>query len=235
MVRVNHTHPDVVGIISRHIKACVLSEPDCANRQIVILCIGSDRSTGDCLGPYVGTILGNLEGAVVLGTLDDPVHATNLSSVTAKMKSQYDNPIVIAVDACLGRLGSVGYISVDHEPCRPGEALNKGLPEVGNISIAGIVNVGGFMEHLVLSSTRMGLVYRMSEAIAVSIKQFVDDLKLRIEQPSDFLKEVACTETESLVANSKAKVYELNMMTSNYQGKHKKVKCKRDNPIFIKN
>ena len=49
-------------------------------RPAVILCIGTDRSTGDALGPLIGTHLSrlNLPQLHVYGTLDEPVHATNL-------------------------------------------------------------------------------------------------------------------------------------------------------------
>ena len=46
----------------------------------MFLCIGTDRSTGDSLGPLVGHKLRrrSLRGAAVIGTLDKPVHAMNL-------------------------------------------------------------------------------------------------------------------------------------------------------------
>ena len=46
-------------------------------RQMVFLCIGTDRSTGDSLGPLIGSRL-EAEGigdVVVIGTLEHPVHA----------------------------------------------------------------------------------------------------------------------------------------------------------------
>ena len=51
------------------------------NREVIILCIGSDRSTGDSLGPLVGHELNkyHLNNITVYGTLEDPVHAANLS------------------------------------------------------------------------------------------------------------------------------------------------------------
>ncbi len=45
-----------------------------------LLCIGTDRGTGDCLGPYVGHRLSSFcfPGIYVYGTLVQPVHALNL-------------------------------------------------------------------------------------------------------------------------------------------------------------
>ena len=47
---------------------------------VIFLCIGTDRSTGDSLGPLVGHKLRKyrLKKAAVIGTLDKPVHAMNL-------------------------------------------------------------------------------------------------------------------------------------------------------------
>lgn len=135
-------------------------------QDVVILCIGTDRSTGDSLGPLTGTKLHTLGLECVFGTLDDPVHATNLAETLQHVHQSFSNPFIIAVDACLGRLENVGYISLGIGPIFPGAAVNKNLPPVGDAYITGIVNVGGFMEHLVLQSTRLNLVFKMADAIA---------------------------------------------------------------------
>lgn len=41
----------------------------------------------------------------------------------------------------------------------------KKLPPIGNISVKGIVNVGGFMEAKVLQNTRLHVTYSMSDKI----------------------------------------------------------------------
>lgn len=140
-------------------------------KPIVILCIGTDRSTGDCLGPLVGTKLqeANLEHFQVLGTLKDPVHAVNLEETISKIEEMFLNPFIIAIDACLGRLKSVGTFQVGTGPIKPGAGVNKVLPEVGDIHINGIVNVSGFMEFFVLQNTRLHLVMTMASIIAESI------------------------------------------------------------------
>lgn len=137
------------------------------NREVIVLCIGTDRSTGDALGPLTGTKLKSLnQYPHIFGTLDDPVHATNLSNMLRYLEVSYSNPFVIAVDACLGKLESVGCVSLGYGSVKPGAAVNKELPPVGDAFITGIVNVGGFMEHMVLQSTRLNLVVKMADAIA---------------------------------------------------------------------
>lgn len=141
-------------------------------KEIIILCIGTDRSTGDALGPLTGSKLKNLTlYPHVYGTLEEPVHATNLSNILQTIRQKYHHPFIIAIDACLGRLENVGCVSLGVGAVKPGAAVNKDLPEVGDIYITGIVNVSGFMEHLVLQSTRLNLVMKMADSIAQGISQ----------------------------------------------------------------
>lgn len=145
----------------------------------IILCIGTDRSTGDSLGPLVGTKLQNLnfQKTAIYGTLDEPVHAVNLQETLDTIYSQYNDPFILAIDACLGRAESVGYIRIKEGPLQPGTGVNKDLPNVGNIQIVGIVNVGGFMEYMVLQNTRLSLVMKMAETISSGIQNTLIKIK----------------------------------------------------------
>lgn len=135
--------------------------------DLIYLCIGTDRATGDCLGPLVGSRLRILNpSANVFGTLESPVHATNLQQTLEEIFNKYENPFIIAVDACLGSAERIGYINVRKGSLKPGTALNKSLPEVGNFHISAVVNVGGFFEHMILQNTRLFIVYKMADIIA---------------------------------------------------------------------
>jgi len=137
----------------------------------VILCIGTDRSTGDCLGPLVGHKLKDmkLRNVHIFGSLDEPVHAKNLEIYIDKLKL-HPNPFVIAVDACLGKVDRIGFISIKEGPLSPGAGVNKKLPSIGHISITGIVNVSGFMEIAVLQNTRLSLVMNLANVISGGIR-----------------------------------------------------------------
>lgn len=136
-------------------------------QQLVVLCIGTDRSTGDALGPLIGTELSRLQPkrTVVYGTLDEPVHAVNLAETIERIKREHPASLIIAVDACLGKMESIGAIDIGIGPMRPGAGVNKDLPSVGEIHINGIVNVGGFLEYFVLQNTRLSVVIRLAETI----------------------------------------------------------------------
>lgn len=73
--------------------------------ELVFLCVGSDRVTGDCLGPYVGHQLSgrNLWGVSIYGTLQKPVHALNLARTRESIHRLHPHALVIAVDASLGQ------------------------------------------------------------------------------------------------------------------------------------
>ncbi|MGZ9585961.1 spore protease YyaC [Paenibacillus marinisediminis] len=138
------------------------------HQNIIVVCIGTDRSTGDCLGPLVGSQLMKLDSKnyTTMGTLSEPVHAMNLQDTLDRLEQEHPNSFIIAVDACLGQSSSIGHIQVLSGPVRPGAGVNKQLPPVGDMHVTGIVNIGGFMEYFVLQNTRLHLVMEMSEVIA---------------------------------------------------------------------
>lgn len=143
----------------------------------ILLCIGTDRSTGDCLGPLIGSKIQPLSQDYlhVYGTLDDPVHASNLKEKLDQIYKRFENPYIIAVDACLGSIDSVGQISIGDGSLQPGAGVNKSLPAVGDIHITGIVNVGGFMEFLVLQNTRLNLVMKIANLISGGLSRLISE------------------------------------------------------------
>ncbi|WP_332634378.1 spore protease YyaC [Halalkalibacter flavus] len=142
-----------------------------SKRDLVVVCIGTDRSTGDSLGPLIGTKLetAHLRRFHVYGTLENPVHAVNLENRLAEIKENHSRPFILAIDACLGRMNSVGKISLADGPVQPGAAVQKKLPSIGDIHMTGIVNIGGMMEYFVLQNTRLHTVMQMAETMAETI------------------------------------------------------------------
>jgi putative sporulation protein YyaC len=103
----------------------------------------------------------------IIGDLDNPVHAENLDSTLAMLRGHRGT--VLGVDACLGTKSEVGSVMVRPGPLRPGLGVKKKLAPVGDLYIAGVVNVGGFMEYMVLQNTRLSLVMKMAQAISSGI------------------------------------------------------------------
>jgi len=142
-----------------------------SKRPIIFLCIGTDRSTGDSLGPLIGHKLQNIlsDEFVLYGTLENPVHAKNLCSVIEEINLKYNDPYIIAIDACLGSFQNIGNIVIEEKPLSPGSAMNKDLPSVGNLSITGIVNMSGTLEFMVLQNTRLYTVMHLADVISRGI------------------------------------------------------------------
>ena len=140
--------------------------------ELIFFCIGTDRSTGDSFGPLTGSYLSesSLFPFTVIGTLESPLHALNLQQHIDE--TRLDNPaaFIVAIDACLGQGSSIGQLLFQHGPIHPGKAVGKDLPPVGDVSIKGIVNIAGFMEHAVLQSTRLYLPFEMSRIIARALQ-----------------------------------------------------------------
>ncbi len=141
---------------------------DCYN-SIVVFCIGTDRAVGDSLGPLVGTRLTAMGLENVMGTLEMPVHAVNISSKKKMLYNIYDKPLVVAVDASLGVYSDIGTLSIWEGALLPGAGVSKNLCEIGDISVTGIVNKWSFNGLAQLRTTKPDFIKNMSDIIAEGI------------------------------------------------------------------
>lgn len=141
-------------------------------QSIVFVCIGTDRSTGDSLGPLIGYKISDLnyKNVYIHGNLEKPVHAKNIDKVMSDILTDYDKPFIIAIDACLGKMDHVGFITVGEGAIKPGSGVKKDLAPVGDMHITGIVNFSGFMDYLILQNTRLNIVMKMADMISMGIR-----------------------------------------------------------------
>lgn len=139
--------------------------------ELVILCIGSDRITGDSLGPLVGHRLSKtpLKSTYIYGTLTQPVHALNLTKTINILKNQHPHSLIVAIDASLGSKNHIGFLTVSQRALEPGLGVHKSLPAIGDISITGIVNISGVFDHFLLQNTRLSTVVQMADSIVSGI------------------------------------------------------------------
>ena len=130
---------------------------------IMFLCIGTDRSTGDSLGPLVGHMLRSrrLKGAAV--------HAMNLDLYARYIRLHYPDYVVVAIDASVGSLDHVGYATLGRGALQPGLGVSKELQAVGDIAITGIVGGVGSRDPVMLQSVRLSMVMKMADCICESI------------------------------------------------------------------
>lgn len=142
----------------------------------VILCIGSDLSVGDSLGPVVGTkIKEKLCGlnCFVYGTLSKPITAHEVKYMNEFLRSTHPDSPVIAIDAAVGLAGDIGLIKISKKAIKPGSGANKKLSKVGDVSIMGIVAEKSVFNYSLFSSTRLNIIYKMAEIIAEGVSNFV--------------------------------------------------------------
>ena len=155
---------------------------------VIFLCIGTDRSTGDSLGPLIGHKLRDLgqknERVQVVGTLDCPVHAMNLEQAIFMVRRCYPDHVIVAVDASVGRSEHVGCVTLGKGALRPGLGVCKELQAVGDIFITGIVGGCGSCDPLMLQSVRLSVVMRMADYICDSVRQAL------VPEPHNFCRRV---------------------------------------------
>jgi putative sporulation protein YyaC len=139
-------------------------------KGIIIVCIGTDRSTGDCLGPLLGYKLKEIENnrIKVFGTLKHPVHALNLDYYLEEIKNEFRNWIIIAVDASIGTADHVGLVTISQGSLAPGAGVGKDINTVGDISITGIVTSSRSPENLM--GVRLSIIMDMVEFLYSSME-----------------------------------------------------------------
>lgn len=118
---------DDVGLVSFFMEIAALHSA----KKVTFLCIGTDRSTGDALGPLTGSKLLEYGFPHVIGTLPSPCDADNLVARVAEIPSEH---IIIAVDACLGPPIALGYYFVSNEPLQPAQSVGYAFPQWGIIA-----------------------------------------------------------------------------------------------------
>ncbi len=169
----NPTSPFALEAFGECLKGMIYSKIK-PSEELIIVCIGTDRVTGDCLGPLAGYLLkkSNAFSAlmpIIYGDLIRPVHAGNLRSFVSLLKEAHPHSFIIALDASVGSVCSIGYITLSFGSLQPGAGVSKNLPKIGDISITGIVcpaSENGFSS---LSNTRLNTVMTMAEYIKEGI------------------------------------------------------------------
>jgi len=133
----------------------------------VIVCIGTDKCIGDCLGPLVGSILiENFYPLPVYGTLSSPIHALNIDERLNEIYAAHPNASIIGVDACLGDIEDIGEIRIRDYAIHPGKGVGKELPEVGIASVIGIVDSSDNSELFFSRSIRLSFIMDMAKIVS---------------------------------------------------------------------
>lgn len=163
-IRINYKDENAAYDLANYIKG--FFKP-----KTLILCIGTDKCIGDCLGPLVGTFLQRETYPYpVIGTLEKPAHAVNLDNIIQQIKENYVDHYVIAIDACLGYSNCIGDVQVKLGPVHPGKGVGKALPHVGDVSIVGVVDTIDNSDLFSIKNIRLNFIMNMAETIAKGLQ-----------------------------------------------------------------
>lgn len=142
-------------------------------KQVVFLCVGSDRHILDCLGPLTGSLLQeDIPSLAVYGSLDKPLHAGNLMSELGSINRRHPDSIHFAVDASAGAPSELGALRLRDEPLIPGKALLKRLPPLGHYSLTGVLSLKGRGRFKDPQVSSLNPVYQMARLIAQAVGSY---------------------------------------------------------------
>ena len=79
--------------------------------SIVFICIGSNKVTGDCLGPLVGSYLKSMYKATVYGDMENPINYQNAEKIMKKLENNNGESLKVVIDSALGK--NIGDIIID--------------------------------------------------------------------------------------------------------------------------
>ena len=138
-------------------------------RDAVFLCIGSDRVTGDCLGPLCGHLLKKRYDvpAFVYGGLDCPVNALNVRETADFVAARHPGAPVVVIDSSVGAEKEIGCIRLIDGPVKPGSADGKKLGTVGDIGITATVAA----RRADLGGVRLNVVWTLAETVAAAVSR----------------------------------------------------------------
>lgn len=145
------------------------SQQNTRQAPLVVVCVGSDLAIGDSLGPITGSMLKYKTQGVdcfLYGTLAAPVTAKEIKYLRSFLKKTHPDSPVLAVDAAVGEKGDIGVLRVTDSPLFPGAGANKQLGCLGDVSVLGIVAEKSISNYGILNTTRLNLVYTMSEILS---------------------------------------------------------------------
>jgi len=147
-------------------------------KELIVVCIGTDKCIGDCLAPMIGTFIEERNNNIkIYGTLSEPVHALNIHKRLDEINYNHPNAFIIGIDACLGDEEDIGEIRLRDYSISPGKGVGKELPQVGDMSIIGIVDSSDNSEFFFMNkSIRLSFIYDMAKTISEIVENTYKEL-----------------------------------------------------------
>ena len=142
-------------------------------KETVVICIGSDKVSGDMLGPLVGSALRDEYDlpCPVYGAVGESVNGVNLDSYVRMIERRHKGAALIAVDAALGKEEDVGKIRLKRGGVKAGGAMARKSDPVGDLGIVGIVAKESAPKDVVASL--LAVPFELVESLAQGIAKVI--------------------------------------------------------------
>lgn len=157
----------------------LIDKKNISNPKITFLCIGTDRVTGDSLGPIVGSNIQKfidskkISNIEVIGNLEKNLNNTNIEEYTEKLED-----IIIVIDSAISNTYDIGQIIIDEKNIKAREALDNGKDINSNINIKCIVAKNFENDEtnfLMLQNVKLGIVLNLAEKVSKSLYEVIDN------------------------------------------------------------
>lgn len=157
----------------------LIDKREISNPKLTFLCVGTDRVTGDSLGPIVGSniekFINNkkINNVKVIGSLEKNLNNTNIEEYTKNPKD-----ITIVIDSAISNTYNIGEIIVDENNIKVRQALNNGKNINSNINIKCIVAKNFENEDanfLMLQNVKLGIVLNLAEKVSTNLYNVIEN------------------------------------------------------------
>lgn len=160
-----------------------LNKKNITYSNLVFLCIGTDRITGDCFGPIVGDKLKRKSDKInlklnVYGTLEETISSSNLYLKLNEINLKYKNPTIVAIDSALSTEENIGKLVVCNNFLETAKGIEKKGAKLGNISIMAIVGKKEktLYENMdILQNTPLNIVMNLANIVSEGIIEVLNE------------------------------------------------------------
>ncbi|MFI3229975.1 MAG: DUF1256 domain-containing protein [bacterium] len=151
----------------------VLSKYTSYYDNLIILCIGSERTLNNSIAPLVGYKLSNLslhKKIFIYGSLEHNVTSKNLISCVNMIYSKHKNPLLITIDSSSTKENLVNHINIGEGSIKLNCNANCPYPYIGDIFITALTSNNFNLPNLSNpKSTKLFNIIRMSDIITSGI------------------------------------------------------------------
>lgn len=162
-----------------------ISEERIKAKNIVLVCVGTDKHLIDSFGPLVGEMIKDKEykNITCYGNLNKPIHALNLTEIFKDIKLKHCNDLIIGIDACISyKKYETSSLLYDYTALCPGKGVGKKLDTIGDMRICFPVYEGYTdLLHKSVNVIRLNEIYVASKKV-INIIDEIDYLVSSIDQ-----------------------------------------------------